>query len=329
MAIPKTVVIVAGSYTEQAAKLTLNSVQSYLKMQNVSPATNEQEKLYTEQYAKRPFYGKIVPAAPDLMQFILESDIESDEQAQALNLAYKNHVLDPEFIDVLMQYLAQPQCTPASRAAVGAYLTTLLNDLLNEKEKKIVEIPVQQTEKNKETKQTETKTTIVKKEVMDDKYKPDALKYISDAITQLLGATANLIQSEYPTLNDREALGVAAAVCMANAYSISAIVELNLAVTAKIFDLLDNAGQNKIIIAALELKKDDFTKLAGNQQAFIDSLKRWIYGKLNFLDTSSCYEFLTHVYGIKPTDLSSRLIYIKDCGTQYVNLLQVSKHIEA
>ena len=117
---------------------------------------------------------------------------------------------------------------------------------------------------------------------------------------------------------------------MANNYSIKALIDTNLAVTAKLFDMLDNNGQNKIIVSALNIKKDEFQKLTGNQQAFVDSLKRWIYGKLNSLTTTTCYQFLVGVYGtIKPTDLSTRLIYIKDCGTSYVNLLQVAKQLEA
>lgn len=326
----KTVMIAPGSYIEQAAKLTLNSVESYMKLQNMPTPTSVPEGLDMKAYAKRPFYAKIIPAAPILMQYILEADKTNDQQAIALDYAYSIHVLDTEFIDMLKQYLAGPEQTPASRSAVGAYLTALVNDLLDKKERRIVQTPTKVTEKNKDTKEVETKTVMVEKEVTDFVYKPDDLKHITDTIALLLGSTATFIQSEFPTLNDREALGVAAGVCMANGYSIVSLKDTNLPITAKIFDILDNDGQNKIISSALELKKDDFGKLTGNQEAFIESLKKWVYGKLNFLDTSTCYQYLVSVYGtIKPTDLNTRLIYIKDCGTSYVNLLQVAKQLEA
>jgi hypothetical protein len=157
---------------------------------------------------------------------------------------------------------------------------------------------------------------------------------ISGNLTDHFDPKANAVRLSDSTYNSTSvaAIGVAAAVCTANAHSIKMLVDMNadIAITAKVFDMLDNDGQNKIITAALELKKDDFQKLGNNQTAFIESLKRWVYGKLNFLDTSTCYQFLVSVYGsIKPTDLSTRLIYIKDCGTSYVNLLQVAKQLEA
>lgn len=328
--IPSTVLIPAGSYIENAAKLTLNSVDSYIKMQNMPAPTTPEEALYMKQNAKKPFYSKIVPACPILMQYILESDMQTNQQAIALDFAYKKHVVDPEFVDMLMQYLAGPDQSAGARAAVGSYLSLCLNDLLEQTTKKIIQVPHVENVKAKDGKSTETVTKMIDKEIVDRVVKPEDVKHISEAVSVLLGSTANWIQSEYPTLNDGEALAVAASVCMANAFSIKMLLELNLAITAKIFDMLDNDGQNKIITSALELKKDDFPKTAGNQQAFIDSLKRWVYGKLNFLDTSTCYQFLVGVYGsAKPADLSTRLIYIKDCGTSYVNLLQVAKQLEA
>lgn len=331
--IPSTVQIPAGSYIENMAKLTLNSVESYIKMQNIPAPTSPEEQLYMKQNAKKPFYSKIVPVCPILMQYILESDMQSNQQAVALDYAYKKHVLDPEFVSMLMQFLAQPTQTMGSRAAVGAYLALCMDDILKQTTKKIIQVPHVENVKAKDAKDgktTDTVTKMIDKEVVERAVKPEDIKHISDAVTTLLGSTASMIQSEYPTLNDGESLGVAAAVCMANGLSIKMLVDLNLSVTAKIFDMLDNDGQNKIITSALTLKKDEFTKLTGNQQSFIDSLKRWVYGKLNFLNTSTCYQFLVGVYGsTKPTDLSTKLIYIKDCGTSFVNLLQVAKQLEA
>lgn len=329
---PQTIQIPAGSWIESAAKATLNSVESYIKSQNMPTPTSPEEKLYIKENAKRPFYAHIVPAAPILMQYILEADMQTNQQAIALDYAYKNHILDPEFVSMLMQFLAQPAQTPGSRAAVGAYLALCMDAFVNETTKKTIQIPQTITEKDKETGETVEKTVMIDKEVTEYVHKPEDVKYITEAVQTLLGSTANWVQSEYPTLSDAAAIGVAAAVCTANAHSIKMLVDMNaeIAITAKVFDMLDNDGQNKIITAALELKKDDFQKLGNNQTAFIESLKRWVYGKLNFLDTSTCYQFLVSVYGsIKPTDLSTRLIYIKDCGTSYVNLLQVAKQLEA
>lgn len=326
---PQTVLIPAGSYIEDAAKLTLNSVDSYMKMQNMPRPTTPEEKLFMKENAKKPFYAKIVPAAPILMQYILEADMSTNQQAIALDYAYMQHILDREFIDMLMQYLSQPGQTSGARAAVGAYLAHCMDSLVEQTEKKIVKVPTTVTLKNANG-EDETKTETVEKEIIEYKYKPDDIKFITDAVSTLLGATANWVQSEYPTLNDAEAIGTAAAVCMANDHSIKMLIDMNLAITAKVFDMLDNDGQNKIITTALELKKEDFQKLTSNQESFIDSLKRWVYGKLNFLDTSTCYQFLVGVYGsTKPSDLNNRLIYIKDCGTSFVNLLQVAKQLEA
>ena len=129
--------IVPGSYLEQAAQLTLNSVESYIKLQNMPNPTSPEEALYMKENAKKPFYGKIIPAAPILMQYILEADKTEDQKAVALDFAYAKHVLDPEFIEMLMQYLAGPEQTASSRAVVGAYLTLVLNDLLENSEERI------------------------------------------------------------------------------------------------------------------------------------------------------------------------------------------------
>ena len=331
--IPQTIFITRGSWLEKRAEITLNSVESFMRSQNVPAPTSKSEAMEMIARAKDPFYAEIVPAAPQLMQYILEADMTTNKQAIALDYAYLRHATDRVFIDKLMYYLSDPSVTAASRAVVGAYLTLCVGNLINQKEKKIIKVEqiIQKKVDNPEKhgKTTEGEKVLVDKEVTELKYKPGDLDFITKAISTLLGSTGNWIQSEYPTLNEAEAIGVAAAVCTANAYSIKMIVEMNLAITADVFNMLDDAGQNKIIISALELKKDDFQKLTTNQQAFIESLKRWVYGKLDYFSTTDIYGYLVSVYGLKPTDLSTRLIYLKDCGTSYVNLLQVAKQLEA
>lgn len=325
----QTIFITAGSYIEKMALLTLNSVDSYMRAQNMPAPTTPEERLYMRENAKKPFYAKIVPAAPILMQYILESDLTTNQQAIALDYAYSQHILDRDFIDALMMELSQPGQTAGSRAAVGAYLTLRLNDFMEEKEVKKIQVPTTVAEKNKDTKEIEKKTVMVEKEVTENVHKPEDLKYITEAIQTLLGSTANWIQNEYPTLTDQEAIAVTAAVFTANDHSIAMLVKLNIAITAKVFNLLDNDGQYKIIESALNLKKDDFQKLTSNQSAFIESLKKWVYGKLDYISTTECVRFLNEIYGLKPTDLGNRLIYLKDCGTSYVKLLQVAKQLES
>lgn len=341
MNLERTVVIPAGSDLEKDAILTIQSLTSYMAKNQIPKGTNPIESLDIEEMVALPFYRKIVPAAPALMQYILESDLSTDDLAQALDYAYKHHVLvgtkDNKriFLELLKQDLAQPSASVGARAAVGAYLTVLLNDLISSNNvisttPTVVEEP--KDDKKKDAKKKEDKVVEAAPVASTNKPAIDevTMNAISETISYLLGNTASYIQSEYPTLSDREALAVAAALSMANGYTVESLIELKLPITAKIFEVLDSAGQDKIIKSALYLNKEDFIKVTPVQQQFIDSLKQWVYGKLNGLVGGGCFGYLIHVYGsAKPQGLNTKLIYIKDCGTAYPNLLQTARQLES
>jgi hypothetical protein len=79
------------------------------------------------------------------------------------------------------------------------------------------------------------------------------------------------------------------------------------------------------------MSSDKYSKyVSKNQKEFLESLKRWVYNKLNVLTPHQCYNFLAATYQktkIKRDDKVTEVLFInvKDCGTKYANLLTASK----
>ena len=152
----------------------------------------------------------------------------------------------------------------------------------------------------------------------------EKIAHLQDAVSHLLGPIANIITAKTPNITYTEALAVAAAIATNDQTTLKEIIASELPITADILNIVENPRD--LIRAALLLEKKDFTQVTENQQAFIDSLQRWVFKKLNDIPSNQAYSFLLWVYGAKP-DTNKYLINVKDCGTSNTNLLTAAKFL--
>lgn len=288
--------------------IILQSVESYLKSLGTTTMNRSpQETIILTQQARDYLYSDIVQRFPRVAAYLLQADMETDTVAQGLNLALSKHVMDPIFVNLLMQYLskhndAQENCVS------GAYLAKLMNKWIAQN---ITDDKPKKGEKVEES--TEA-----------DPLEP--ISHISWAIDILLKDIISIVMVKCANLTKYQATAIAACIAMDNNDTIREIISSDLPVTADVFDI--DANPSNIIKAALLLEKNDISaKLSTNQKAFVDSLVRWVYKKLNMLPTQTIYQFMVSIYGSTTADVSTKYINPKNCGTQYSNLLTVSKQI--
>ena len=267
-------------------KIFLESVESYIKkfyggkMMTVNP----QEQLVVTQNARDYLYSEDAARFPRIAAYVLQCDLETDLVGKAFNLSASNLILDPNFIDILMQNLAKNN-NAEENCITGAYLTKLMNDWI--------------------VKNTDTVKTAGKKK----------------------GNIASLIQVRCGNIDEYAAIAIAALIAMNNDGTIKELIKSDLPVTADVLDVIKNP--TNFVRSILLLEKNDIpAKPTTNQTAFLDSLKRWVYKKLNEIPTQSAYQVMVSTYGLpNGVDVSTKFINPKDCGTQYPNLLQTAKII--
>lgn len=291
----------------------LDSVDTYLQKTGVPRGITPQERLAIAEQARTSLYSYDVQCLPRIAQKILESDLETDREANALWIAFQHHVMDPVFVQFTMQYL-NTRSDVTINGQVGALLSKVVEQYLTEHWQK------------KDEKDAK------KKDKEEPKATPDfqEIKHIQVAIEQLLGTTANAIQVECGNLTHTEALYIAACIAMNSKETIKEILRSDLAITAELFTNIHMTNVGNMVTAALRFLKADIpTKPTANQSAFLESLKRWVYKMLDSVDGGStvCYQYLVDVYGSVKPDVSPYYIQIKDCGTSYPNLLPVAKQI--
>lgn len=293
--------------------IILNSVESYLKTLGTPVMQNPQEQLMVVQQAKEFMYSDIARRVPRVASYILTADMETDTVAQGLFFALSKHLMDPIFVQILMQYLQQMN-NGEDNGITGAFMAKVMNRYMEANWKENTVVP-------KKDKKDKTETTPVAPVVND----MSAIKHIQEAVQYLLGNMAGLIISRCGSnLTQSEAIAIAACIAMNNRDTITEIIKSDLPVTADVFSIVQDPSS--IIKHSLLLDKSEFTKLSSNQNVFVDSLRRWVYDKLNIIPTQESFKFLVSVYGsIKPTDTGNLLIQLKDCGMQYSNLLTVAK----
>lgn len=290
----------------------LDSLESYLKKLNVSAYATPQERLTITEQARSSLYSYDAQCLPRVAEKILDADMEVDQEARGLWIAFSNHVMDPIFVDIMIQFL-RTRNDPALNGMIGALLSKVINNYLEDKWRK------DEKKKDKKPKDAATEETV-----------PDfdEVKHIQAAIEELLGPTANSIQVRCGNLTHPEALFIASCIAMNSQKTIKEILTADLPITADIFGNLNNP--DPIIKGSLKLLKADVpSKPTANQSAFLESLKRWIYTMLEKIPggTTVCYQYLVGVYGSVNPDVSPYYIQIKDCGTMYTNLLTVAKQI--
>ena len=298
--------------------IILQSVESYLKSINTPMAQSPHEKIVVTQQARDYLYSDIVQRVPRVAAYILQADMETDTTAQGLNMSLSKHVMDPVFINLLMQFLAKKN-DGEENSVTGAYLAKLLNKWLEQN----VKTPEKIMAPPKEGETVGTVENVNKPQKQD----VEPVAHIKWAVEQLLGNLQRLIAVKCNNVTDGQALAIAACVAMNNHETIIEIISSDLPVTADVFDIV--ADPSNIIKESLLLGKNDIpAKLSTNQTAFVESLKRWVYKKLNDIPTQTSYQFMVATYGAAAgVDVSTKFINPKDCGTQYSNLLTVAKQL--
>lgn len=301
--------MLAYSQTYPGDVTFLDSLESYMRKLNVSPMASPQERLAITENARSTLYSYDVQCLPRVTDKILEADMESDQEARGLMIAFRNHVMDPMFVNIMIQFL-RTRNDSALNGRIGALLSKVVDKYIEEHWKK-------DDKKSKDKDKSETGTPDF-----------DEIKHIQAAIEELLGPTANAIQVRCGNLTHPEALFIASCIAMNSQQTLKEILKYDLPITADIFGNLTDP--DPIIRGSLTLLKADVpSKPTANQSAFLESLKRWIYTMLEKIPggTTVCYQYLVGVYKSVSPDVSPYYIQIKDCGTMYTNLLTVAKQI--
>lgn len=291
------------------------SVDGFLNMTRRPEHITPEQMLYVRDHARDQLYSDIIQRFPRIAAYIMHVDLEADIRAAAVYKGLCNHALDPNFVALLMRYIESRNITE-EKFVVGALLAKIENDYLGRHLPK--EAPTETKTKKGEKPEHEPKKDLDMDPFME-------IAHIHEAIKKLLGGLAAMVQAHCGNLNDHEALVIAACIALGSGDSIKEIIASDIPVTGDIFQVLENP--NEIIKDALLLLKADFTKLTKNQEEFIKSLTRWIFKKLNSLETATCHVYLVSVYGSRKPELEKYLIQIKDCGTMYSNLLVVAKQM--
>lgn len=315
--------------------IILQSVESYLiSITGKAPANQSpQEKLFLMQQAKNYLYSDIVQRLPRVANYILQSNMENNNVAQGLNLSLSKHAMDPDFINLLMQFLAKEN-NAEQNCVCGAYLALLMN--------KWIENNVNTPTATATATTTSTSTTVDKKKTDKDSKDKDAkvettptapatdplepIKHLQWAVDQLLGNIQALIGARYTNLKDYQIRAIAACIAMNNDDTIYQLIDSDIPITADILDIVNQP--ETFIKSAILLEKTDLPgKPTANQQAFIDSLVRWVYKKLNGVPTQLAYQKLVEFYGCVPAKVDTKFINPRDCGNQYPNLKMVADQV--
>ena len=298
--------------------ICLHSVDSYLASIG-SPKTNSpQEKIIIMQNARDMLYSDIVRRFPRIAAYILAADLATDNYAQGLNTSLSKHALDPVFINILMQYLGKTnnreECTIS-----GAYLVKIANKWIENNVKEEKPAPAKKGEKAEAP-----ESPIVHKDPLEP------ILHIMNAIKALLGGLAGFVATRCNNvLSEQQNIAIAACIVMNNKDTITEILASDFPVTADIFDIPELVPDpSNLIKETLLLEQSDIPgKPSVNQQAFIDSLVRWVYKRLNSIPAQAIYSFLISTYRTNSPKIDTKFINPKSCGNTYSNLLAVAKQI--
>lgn len=303
--------------------IILNSVESYLQSIIGRAPLNQspQEKLFITQQAKDYLYSDIVQRFPRVANYILQVDLETNNVAQGLNLALSKHVMDPNFINMLMQFLGKEN-NAEQNCVSGAYLARLMNKWIEQN----VEVPTEKkkVEKDKDKDKEKTEASAPTATTTKDPLEP--IRHIQWAVDQLLGNIQALVHARYTNLQESQIRAIAACIAMNNDDTVCQLIDSDLPITADILDIVENP--EVFIRSALLLEKTEVPgKPTANQQAFMDSLVRWVYRKLNSQPTQFTYTKMAGFYGVVPAKVETKFINPRDCGNQYPNLKMVADQI--
>lgn len=287
------------------------NVESLMAKQQVGypGGITPQQYAYAEEVTRQNFYLDAVPRVPRVIQYIFESDLDTDKTAAGLEYGIKNLLIyDPNFLVSLMTYLAQPTINPNGIAAVGAFM---------------VKIMTEYADKLKEAADTKKDKT----EKVEKDEEAEGIERISKNVGTLLRNVVEIVDINCPGLTETEKLATAAAIAMQNHQTLGILLQNNLPVTANLLDIIRNSGNNKgmnlVIASAFLLEKKDFPKLTENQEKFIDSLSTYVFKLINEKGPTEICALFGWIYGsydCRNVDLEKYIIDPRACGTQYSRL---------
>lgn len=298
-------------------RVLCENVESLMARQQLPAGMPSAQYLYIEEMTRQNFYQEAIPKVPRVVQYIFESDLEDEKDAQGLDYGLKRLLIyDGDFLNNLLTYLAQPNISQSGIAAVGAYMVRI-----------IAEYAAAHPEDPKAKKADKEK-----KEATNDA-ELEGINRLNERLGILLRNVVDKVNINCPGLTDREALSVAAALAMQNQYTIPQLLSSNLPITANLLDILRMGGNNEamsdVIKSAFLLEKKDYPKLTENQEKFIDSLALYVYKLVNEKSETEIWSFLSWVYDreAKPVKLENYIIDPRACGTQHGRFHAAAKHL--
>lgn len=304
--------------------IILQSVESRLKELKVPMNMSPQEKIAATQQVRDYLYSDIVKRVPRVVRYIMAANLETNDVARGLNIALNRHAMDPAFVDLLLQYLGEYN-NADDNAIVGAYLCQVIDKFIESNTKASTS-----TDKKKIAKAKAENTSNDNNDVDNTTIDIDTeqIMHLHKAVKHLLGDIIAVVETRCVNLNSIQSMAVASFIAMDNNDTIYRILEADLPVTASIFDVLTYPGN--IIKSALLIEKEKVVKaMSDNQKRFLESLKKWVYNKLDIIPAQQCYIFITSVYGTCMPDANKYYIQLKDCGKQYSNLKTVVNSMSA
>lgn len=305
--------------TDPGDRILCENLESLMARQQLPAGMPTTQYLYIEEMTRQNFYQEAIPRVPRVIQYIFQTDLDTDKDAQGLDFGIKKLlVYDGNFLNTLMTYLAQPNISQDGIAAVGAYMVRIISDYAaahpeeDSKGKKA----------DKEKKSAEPDAEL------------EGINRINSKLGILLSNLVDKVNINCPGLTEREALSVAAALAMQNQYTIPQLIQSNLPITASLLDIIRTGRNNEafsvVIASAFLLEKKDYPKLTENQEKFIDSLSQYVYKLVNEKSETEIFSFLTCVYDTmdgRNVKLENYIIDPRACGTQNGRFHATAKHL--
>jgi len=312
-------------------KIILLSFEEYLARQGYTPNTvRPEEWVRIVESAEDIFYSDIVQRLTRIFPFINYAS-EDDDRAKGLKYSLAHHMRNPRFISIMMKQLYQENNQEANGFA-GAFLCTAASMYLEEMRKldeaEVTEVPKPKKDKDSKDTKLPTPPSAPKKSHVDE----NVIASMYQAAMQLLAGKYEYVKNRCIGIEQGDALAIAAYLAMNNEITIKELIKSDLPLTAELLQNDQKIGSDpgNIIAAALNLQKADYAKLSVNQTKFVDSLTKWVYSRLDSLPPTACLQYLVSVYHTSaPGDVvKTNLIQLKDCGTQYPQLIQVVRALK-
>ena len=276
----------------------LETVESYMRKMGAPIPRTPQEELEIKQYYRDMLYSDIANRLPRVSAYLMENN---DDKAKGLSLALSRHAMDKFFVNIVMQRLATNGFLEDAHL-VGALFITIVNNYFETH-----------------------KSTSKKDEEVEEQNKKNVKEtsHLMEAINVLLKDIIVRVKELCPGLNEQiEVPAVAGAIAVNNQSTLDELMNFKKQLTADIFEIYTDP--DKIIRNALLMKKNNYLNLNATQKKFIDTLKDFVFKKLDELDMTQIYSYLLSVYQDYKPKTAEYLICITDVSkAQYPNLHEV------